>query len=952
MMILALLVIGVTVVPLLFSITALSRSNRIAAMQRQLESLESNLDELRRRVVALQRAQTVQPPRPAPEPAAAPVRPAAPAPRASPPEPAPPPPAAPKIPIDWERWVGIRGAAALGGIALALAGLLFFQYSIQHGLISRSMRVALGIAVGVSCLGGSEWIRRRGFKPASEGLAGAGVVVLYAALWAGSARYQIIPAWIAFVFMALVTAIAGFIAVRRSAPFVAILGLIGGFATPLLLSIERDRPIGLFGYVLLLDVGLIAIGRKQRWPWIGNLALAGTVLLEILWLGTRIGPGELLTALGILAVFAALFVIDRSTAPSAQTGGILIPFLFAAYFASRVDLGPHLWGVAAFALMLGAGASWAALRSAKPEVGVAAAAGNVAILAVWLLRAPATSGRAWEAVVIAVALSLLFHVVFEFNGPAAAAIVAAAGSSFVLLFSSLASPMVAPWAWLAGWLVLGAMLVRQAARATLVPLQIAAPVGVAGALALQHIGHAKDPAFPAAATFIAAAAAVLFLGQVVPFFFRDDDELRRGADHGAAASAALFGLSLLASPLMFALATPIALAAPLLFGVLILLAATRRAEGEWGLLAVAVTVMAHSYWTYGRSERVLEPGAASTGMLFMVASILVFTAWPFVAGPRLASTRWIWRSAAIAGPLWFFPIKRLWTISRGTEAIGLVPVVLGALALAAAFGVRRLRSLDDAPRRTAIVGFSAVAICFASVAIPLQLHKSWITVGWTLEGLGLIWLWRRLDHAGLKWFGLAHLAAAAFRLIPTATLLASYPRSGTPIVNWLLYTYMVPAAAMFGAAWLLARDEASRAKPFEKELYAGGHAVGAIGASLGGILTVFVWINLAIADWFADGPQLTLRFGRAPARDLTVSIAWAIYALILLGFGMARKRIGLRWLSLGFLLVTIAKVFLYDLGELRDLYRVLSLVGLALSLLLVSVLYQKFVFRRRPDETS
>jgi uncharacterized membrane protein len=112
-----------------------------------------------------------------------------------------------------------------------------------------------------------------------------------------------------------------------------------------------------------------------------------------------------------------------------------------------------------------------------------------------------------------------------------------------------------------------------------------------------------------------------------------------------------------------------------------------------------------------------------------------------------------------------------------------------------------------------------------------------------------------------------------------------------------------------------------------------------------------VWINLAIADFFADGPRLTLQFGRAPARDLTVSIAWAVYALMLLGFGMARGRTGLRWLSLGFLLVTIAKVFLYDLGELRDLYRVLSLVGLALSLLFVSVLYQRFVFRPRAEES-
>ena len=60
--------------------------------------------------------------------------------------------------------------------------------------------------------------------------------------------------------------------------------------------------------------------------------------------------------------------------------------------------------------------------------------------------------------------------------------------------------------------------------------------------------------------------------------------------------------------------------------------------------------------------------------------------------------------------------------------------------------------------------------------------------------------------------------------------------------------------------------------------------------------------------------------------------------------------LGLRWLSLSFLLVTIGKVFLYDLGALRDLYRVASLVGLALSLILVSLLYQRFVFRKSRAE--
>jgi uncharacterized membrane protein len=156
---------------------------------------------------------------------------------------------------------------------------------------------------------------------------------------------------------------------------------------------------------------------------------------------------------------------------------------------------------------------------------------------------------------------------------------------------------------------------------------------------------------------------------------------------------------------------------------------------------------------------------------------------------------------------------------------------------------------------------------------------------------------------------------------------------------------------LFASARLLAPWESGRARAWERAWYEKGHPVGAIGATLAGIFVVFVWINLAIADWFAEGTRLTLDFGRSPARDLTVSIAWALYALALLGFGMAKANSALRWLSLGFLVVTIGKVFLYDLGELRDLYRVVSLVGLALSLLLVSLLYQRFVFRKPPPES-
>jgi uncharacterized membrane protein len=239
-----------------------------------------------------------------------------------------------------------------------------------------------------------------------------------------------------------------------------------------------------------------------------------------------------------------------------------------------------------------------------------------------------------------------------------------------------------------------------------------------------------------------------------------------------------------------------------------------------------------------------------------------------------------------------------------------------------------------------------------AVAIPLQLEKQWITIGWALEGVAVLALWRRLDHPGLKYFGLLLLGATTIRLVANPALLGYYPRSTIRIVNWLMYTYLVPAAALLLGGWLLKPLERKRARPWESGLYEGGHAVGAIGAGGSAILIVFVWINLAIADWFATGESLSLRFGQDPAQRLTLSIAWGIYALILLGLGMGRDSQGLRWVSLGFLLVTIGKVFLYDLGALRDLYRVASLVGLAISLILVSLLYQRFVFRKAPQERA
>ena len=78
------------------------------------------------------------------------------------------------------------------------------------------------------------------------------------------------------------------------------------------------------------------------------------------------------------------------------------------------------------------------------------------------------------------------------------------------------------------------------------------------------------------------------------------------------------------------------------------------------------------------------------------------------------------------------------------------------------------------------------------------------------------------------------------------------------------------------------------------------------------------------------------------ARQLTLSIVWAAYAVVLVAAGLARDNRPIRLLAIVLFAITIAKVFLVDLAELDRVYRMLSVIGLGLLLLTASYLYQRF----------
>jgi len=112
------------------------------------------------------------------------------------------------------------------------------------------------------------------------------------------------------------------------------------------------------------------------------------------------------------------------------------------------------------------------------------------------------------------------------------------------------------------------------------------------------------------------------------------------------------------------------------------------------------------------------------------------------------------------------------------------------------------------------------------------------------------------------------------------------------------------------------------------------------------ILLLFVLVNVEVADAYSVGSTVIFRLsGGGLAEDMTYSLVWGLFALVLLVLGIVRHNKALRIGALLVLVGTIAKVFLHDLWQLGALYRVGSIVGLAVALLAVSYLIQRYILR-------
>src|SRR6184192_238695 len=230
----------------------------------------------------------------------------------------------PRPPINWEQFMGAKLFAWIGGLALFLGVAFFVKYSFEHNLISPELRVAIGFVVGTSLVIGGLLLKRKENAVTAQTLCAKGILVLYAVTFACRGYYHfaffgLIPT---FLLMTLITAVAFLLAVRLNAIIVAVLGIAGGFLTPMLLSTGQDHPLGLFGYIALLNIGLLALAQRRRWNGLPILGAIGTVLMQFAWVGAFFVPEKYFAGNRVL-IFMAVFV------------GFQALFLAAAAWAKR-----------------------------------------------------------------------------------------------------------------------------------------------------------------------------------------------------------------------------------------------------------------------------------------------------------------------------------------------------------------------------------------------------------------------------------------------------------------------------------------------------------------------------------------------------------------------------------------------------------------------------------------
>lgn len=184
---------------------------------------------------------------------------------------------------DWEFLLGRNWFAIIGGIAVVLGIGFFLKLAFDNNWIGNTGRIVLGVAVGLAFLGAGEFAQRRVPRWAQT-VTASGAAILYLSIYAAFGLYQLIPPELAFVLLAVVVTAAVLLALRYESIVIALLGIVGAFISPVLLGTDLPDERFVLAYILLVDIGILAISAFRNWRWLALVGWVGSYGIFSYWL--------------------------------------------------------------------------------------------------------------------------------------------------------------------------------------------------------------------------------------------------------------------------------------------------------------------------------------------------------------------------------------------------------------------------------------------------------------------------------------------------------------------------------------------------------------------------------------------------------------------------------------------------------------------------------------------
>lgn len=202
-----------------------------------------------------------------------------------------------------------------GGNLVAKAGLLILFLGVSFLLKYAAARVTVPIEfrlagitladIGLLLWG---WRIRESRPNIALPVQGAALGILMLVTFGAFKLYDLIPGGLAFALLFFLTFFTCVLAVLQNAVWLAVFGIAGGFAAPILTSTGQGSHVALFSYYALLNAGILAIALKRSWRLLNLLGFAFTFLISTAWGVLKYRPEDYLSAQGFLVLFFLFYV--------------------------------------------------------------------------------------------------------------------------------------------------------------------------------------------------------------------------------------------------------------------------------------------------------------------------------------------------------------------------------------------------------------------------------------------------------------------------------------------------------------------------------------------------------------------------------------------------------------------------------------------------------------------